>query len=67
MRKLLPFALLALLVSACGQSSDDGDGSSLLDMYENGEGVDSDVVVEEEEIPYSIGPSEIPDDLVIPE
>ncbi len=69
MKNFLPFALLILLVTSCSQDGDDEDGSSLLDMYnEDGELENDDgTAAPEEEIPYSIGPSEIPDDLVLPE
>ncbi len=68
MKKILAFALLSLLMGACSKEGND-DGSSLLDMYDNDDGEleNEDGAVVEEEEPYSIGPSEIPDDLVLPE
>ena len=57
---------MTLLASACSREAD--DGSSLLDMYDNDETEDAgEITEEEEEVPFSEGPSEIPDDLVLPE
>jgi len=57
---------MALLVSACAREAD--DGSSLLDMYGEGEGTtQTEADASAEEVPFSEGPSEIPDDLVLPE
>lgn len=69
MKKFLSYALLALLLSGCS-SEDESEDSSLLDMYEDVGGEEegetpADAGVEEE--PYSVGPMEIPDDLVLPE
>ena len=57
---------MTLLASACSREAD--DGSSLLDMYDDDETEDAgEITEEEEEVPFSEGPSEIPDDLVLPE
>lgn len=72
MKRLLPFALLALILAGCS-TPDDGvtDDSSLIDMYNNGDTEtgedDTSTSAEDEEILQIQGPNEIPDDLVIPE
>ena len=69
MKKLLTLALLSsLLLPACGETEETGDDDSLLDMYDTDDDT-SDVngdedVDTEEEVPTSIGPTDIPDDLI---
>lgn len=69
MNRLLPFLLLPLLLAACAQTEDEADGGSLLDLYDdsNIENIEDGEDLIEEEVPYSEGPTEIPDDLVLPE
>lgn len=67
MKRLASFALLILLAAVatgCSSNQPDSGDSSLLDMY-NDDG--SAVTGGDEEVPVSNGPTEIPDDLVIPE
>lgn len=67
MKQLLALSLLGLLLTACSSEPVEDD-SSLLDMYEDGEELnDTEELNEEDEVPYSEGPMEIPDDLVLPE
>jgi protein involved in sex pheromone biosynthesis len=65
MKKLLTLALLSsLALSSCGET-EEGDDDSLIDMYETDDDVDASEDTEgEEEIPTSIGPTDIPDDLI---
>lgn len=71
MKRFLPFALLTLILAGCSAADDGGTDSSLIDMYNDGgtETGDDDTSTntDNEEILQIQGPTEIPDDLVIPE
>jgi ABC-type glycerol-3-phosphate transport system substrate-binding protein len=64
MKKLLALSALTLLLAGCGQTETTEDDSSLTDMFGDESTTEDTKPVEPEETPYSVGPSEIPSDLV---
>lgn len=64
MKRLLPLALLSLLLlSGCGSGETDDNGGALESMF-GSDTDEGDPTMTPGEVPYSEGPSEIPSDLV---
>ena len=67
MARLIPLLLLAsLALTACGEGLEDDTDSSLEGMLNQDSTSEEDVSEDPnpEETPYSVGPTEIPDDLI---
>lgn len=70
MKLLLSLSLLAILLGGCANQDDGSSDSSLGDMYDSdGEDVSEEDLenldeVDEEEEPTSVGPTDIPADLI---